>query len=218
MRAKRAIQMWLIGLLALWPSTAVCGGVAAGAYRAAEGPDVASRLLLRQDGRFFYILSAGALDERGEGRWVKRGDDVVLESDPRPVPPVFVIDKTDKDAGAAFSLKVVWPNGEGVAGVDCRLGLAGGGIVEGYTQWNGWRLEPGSSIEPVWIELHEPIHGTRSPRFDLPEQTNAMQVRLIPNDLGVVNFDGSRVYEEGGRLILDHPRGKIRYVHDVEVK
>ena len=45
-----------------------------GEYRLAEGPDVGGGLLIRNDGRFQYMLAAGALDEQAEGRWEMRGD------------------------------------------------------------------------------------------------------------------------------------------------
>ena len=59
-----------------------------GEYSLAEGPDVGGGLLIRNDGRFQYMLAAGALDERAEGRWEARGNTICLITEPKPVPPV----------------------------------------------------------------------------------------------------------------------------------
>src|SRR3546814_19391892 len=60
-----------------------------GEYSLAEGPDVGGGLLIRNDGRFQYMLAAGALDERAEGRWETRGETICLTTDPKPVPPAL---------------------------------------------------------------------------------------------------------------------------------
>src|SRR3546814_17820692 len=58
-----------------------------GEYSLAEGPDVGGGLLIRSDGRFQYMLAAGALDERAEGRWEMRGETICLTTEPQPAQP-----------------------------------------------------------------------------------------------------------------------------------
>ena len=88
--------------------------VRSGVYRAAEGPDVASWLEIRNGGRFRYVLSAGALDEQAEGRWQSDGDALLLYTEPKPVPPEFVLKHMASRTDAPFSLKVSWPDGGGI--------------------------------------------------------------------------------------------------------
>ena len=85
--------MILIMRTLLLAATLIAAPVAAqdnafvGEYSLAEGPDVGGGLLIRNDGRFQYMLAAGALDERAEGRWDVRGEAICLTTDPKPVPP-----------------------------------------------------------------------------------------------------------------------------------
>src|SRR3546814_12594859 len=82
-----------------------------GEYSLAEGPDVGGGLLIRSDGRFQYMLAAGALDERAEGRWEMRGETICLTTEPKPAQPAMSKGKPREIAGAVPTLVVTWPNG-----------------------------------------------------------------------------------------------------------
>jgi hypothetical protein len=184
-----------------------------GEYSLAEGPDVGGGLLIKNDGRFQYGLAAGALDERAEGRWEARGDTVCLFTEPKPVPPAFEKVETVAVDGSVPTLFVSWPNGRGIAGVTFTIGFDSGDPVEDYTQDYGWTLPEGDKRVPRWIEVREPIYDVAAPRYELAEaDSGKLRVRLIPNDMGVVAFDGACL-EAGkdGAAILHRAEGDMRF-------
>jgi len=184
-----------------------------GDYRLADGPDVAGELVLKPDGRFQYALAAGALDEQAEGRWVVADGQVRLYTEPKPRPAVFSAGPRTVTKDGPLKLLVTWPNGEGIAGVDFTIGFDFGPPVTGYTQYYGWTMPPGERRVPRWVELVEPIHGVASPRFAITSgKGNALTFVLTPNDLGVVDFDGTVLERVGDRLIMHQRRGDMTFV------
>ena len=62
----------------------------AGHYYLSGVHEVGSELLLREDGRFEWMLAYGALDQMAQGTWRRDGDRVLLRADPPPeAPPLF---------------------------------------------------------------------------------------------------------------------------------
>jgi hypothetical protein len=193
--------------------SATSGSGMAGHYRLAEGPDVAGELILAADGRFGYILAAGALDERAQGRWEQNGSAICLFTEPEPAPPLFSRDLSAPGDGESPDLVVTWPDGRGIAGVDFRLGFDDGSVIEGYTQEDGWSMPSGDDREPRWIELAVPMHGLNSPRFALDERDpGPWRFVLTPNDLGVVDFQGACLRREESGYMLERGAGKMRFV------
>lgn len=184
-----------------------------GEYSLSEGPDVGGGLLIRNDGRFQYMLAAGALDERAEGRWEMRGDTICLTTDPKPVPPAFEKAELVEVDGAIPTLFVSWPNGRGIAGVTFTIGFDSGDPVEDYTQNYGWNLPEDDKRIPRWIEVREPIYDVTAPRYELAAADDGkLHVTLIPNDIGVVAFDGACLAAgEDGRTILHRAEGDMRF-------
>lgn len=200
----------VLGALLIGSSASAAPGLV-GAYRIAEGPDIAGELVIRADGRFQYALAAGALDERAEGRWVRTGSKVCLHTEPKPVPPVFSKAAPIAIDGRTATLLVTWPNGRGAARVDFRIGFDTGDPLEGYTQYDGWSMPPGDLRTPRWIELSEPMHALRSPRFTLDAtDRGTLHVVLVPNDLGVVNFEGACLEAQAGGFVLHREHGDMR--------
>lgn len=184
----------------------------AGTYRLVGEQDVASGLRLRPDGRFQYFLSAGALDERSEGRWRSDGGAVILTTEPKPVPPVFQTGASARVQGAPLRVKVSSPDGGGIAGVDLRIGFDEGEPVEDYTQEDGWTLPADEKRIPRWIELEVPMHDIASPRFPIDLAAgNALAFTLVPNDLGVLDFTGVRVEVADKALIVHRGGARLRY-------
>jgi len=192
-----------------------------GRYRLVDGPDVASQLELTPDGRFRYFLSAGALDEWTQGRWERKGSSFCLITEPKPVPPEF--SRASSKPGPKPSPKpseeqeatllVTWPDGQGIPGVDFRIGFDSGEPLEGYTQYYGWTMPADDPRIPRWIELSEPIHGLRSPRFDLAEgDRGKLHIVLIPNDLGLVDFTGACLEPSDNGVVLHRKEGDMRFV------
>ena len=210
-RVTRAFSLLLMLLLAAAAAPAEKRG-AAGTYRLVGEQDVASGLLLQPDGRFRYFLIAGALDERAEGRWSAADGVLTLVTEPKPVPPVFEPRSSAKTGAAPLSVKVSWPDGRGVAGVDLRVGLDDGVVLDGYTQEDGWSLSAVEGRTPLWIELAVPMHGVRSPRFPIDLKAgNALAFTFTPNDLGVFDFQGIRVERADKALIVHRGGARLRY-------
>ncbi|WP_194952741.1 hypothetical protein [Sphingopyxis solisilvae] len=184
-----------------------------GEYRLAEGPDVGGGLLIRSDGRFQYVLAAGALDEHAEGRWETHGDMVCFTTDPKPLPPAMEKGPLIEVEGTIPTLLVTWPNGKGVPGVDFTIGFDSGDPVEDYTQYYGWTMPENDKRVPRWIEVREPIYDVTAPRFELTEADRGkLRVIIVPNDMGVVNFEGACAEKTERGLTLHRTEGDMRFV------
>jgi len=191
----------------------------AGAYRLAGGPDVVGELILKTDGRFQYALAAGALDEQAEGRWVAADGQVRLYTEPKPKPAVFSAGPQSTTKDGPLKVMVTWPNGDGIAGVDVTIGFATDPTVTDYTQYYGWTMPPDEKRIPRWIELVEPIHGIKSARFAIDiGKGNALTFVLTPNDLGVVDFDGTVLERTGDRLVMHQRLGDLTFVRSQAAK
>ena len=202
----------LMLLLLFAPLPSHAQSVAPGLYRASQGPELAAQLEIRPDGHFSYFLAYGALDEQAEGTWTATEKGIALTTLPKPKPPVFRLDHEGREGIAPFHILVLGPNGQGIAGVDIRLGFESGAIMTGYTQDYGWTLGQSALGTPLWIELVEPIHGLISPRFMIGNATRTMKVTLIPNDLGIAAFEHTLFEAKGeGEFVLHHPMDKIRF-------
>lgn len=197
----------LLPLAALALTTPAAAQSLAGRYRLAEGPDVAAQLELREDGRFGYELAAGALDERALGRWEMRGGGACLTTEPSPRPPEL---RPADPAGQEATVRVTFPNGRGIGGVDFVIGFDSGEPVSGYTQADGWTLPPEEMRTPRWIELTEPIYRVRLART--PFTGRHFRAELVPNDIGVVDFKGACLTREGDRYVLRRTEGAMRFV------
>lgn len=162
---------------------------AAGRYRLDAGPDVLAMLELRPDGRFRYMLIAGAMDAHSEGLWASDGNSVTLNTSPRPIPPSFSAGAITRAEGPP-SILVVTPGGRGIPGIDLRLGYPDGRTIESYTQEDGWRPAAGDPAGmPAWVELSFAMYNVPARRFALDAAAgNAFVFVLTPNDLQVVDF------------------------------
>jgi hypothetical protein len=204
--------LYLLSLLLAAAAPAAAEAKPAGTYRLVGEQDVASGLRLEPSGRFQYFLSAGALDERAEGRWSRSGATLTFTTEPKPVPPEFRAGPPGRVEGALLSVKVSSPAGGGIAGVDLRIGFDEGPPVEDYTQEDGWTLPADEKRTPRWIELEVPMHALTSSRFAIdPAAGNALAFTLVPNDLGVVDFAGVRVEVARKALIVHRGGARLRY-------
>jgi hypothetical protein len=206
------VRLALLMLIALGSGATAKERGPAGDYRLVGEQDVASGIRLNRDGRFQYYLSAGALDEQAQGRWSAAGGRVVLVTEPKPVPPQFRRERSGKAASAALTVGVSSPDGRGIPGVDLRVGFDEGEPIDAYTQEDGWSLPAEERRIPRWIELAVPMHGLASPRFPIDLAAGkALAFTLIPNDLGVLDFEGVAVTVEKKALIVERGGGRLRY-------
>src|SRR5207248_1959690 len=72
--------------------------------------EIAAALELLADGRFRYGLAYGALDEEAAGKWIVRGDHVLLTSDPVRAPR-FVLVSQGKGAPGVLRVDLDVPKG-----------------------------------------------------------------------------------------------------------
>jgi hypothetical protein len=182
-------------------------------YRLVGEPDVASEFILHADGRFDYFLSAGALDEMAQGRWTREGNIIRLTTVPKPKPPEFTLQAVDKTGDAPLTVRVTWPDGRGIAGVDLMVTFDTGDPVTSYTQEYGWSLDAAEKRVPQSIILAVPMHGLQSQPFAIDAgKANSLSFILTPNDLGLVNFDDVSVTIEADRLVVHRGGGDLSYM------
>jgi hypothetical protein len=207
------VRLGLLLLLALGAPAAAKEPSPAGHYRLTGEQDVVSELLIKPDGHFSYGLIAGALDEQAEGRWRREGDSIFLITEPKPVPAAFSAGPATRTESAPLTVRVVWPDGRGVAGTDLRVGFAEGNPVEDYTQEDGWALSADERRTPIWVEVSLHMFGLPETRFPIDvERANALTFLLTPNDLGTFDFQDMRAELAPGRLVLHRGEGRMVYL------
>ena len=220
MNPKQLLAMLAAALALMAGTIAEARSPYAGRYRVAEGPDVAGGLELGADGRFRYVLSAGALDQHAEGAWTETGGDIRLTTDPKPVPPSFARGPDAKPDGdqAAPTLHVRLADGRDLAGVDFRLGLTTGTSLAGYTQAEGWSFEEPGDQRIAWVELVEPIYEIVSPRFVIdPPSAGGLVFVLTPNDIEVVDFRNDRFEKRSDDFVLHLGERTLKMVREKQV-
>jgi hypothetical protein len=148
-------------------TSAIAAPDLAGRYRLAEGDEAAGELELKGDGRFAYVLAVGALDEEASGRWIRRGEQACLTTEPTPKPPEFK--RVAVRPGQEATVLVESAGGEGVPGIDVVIGFDSGDPVTGYTQYYGWSLP---------TDEHRPRAGS-----SWPSRSTASTLRAIASPL-----------------------------------
>lgn len=202
-----------LSVLLVAAATAALGAPPVQRYRLVGEPDVASELILHPDGRFQYFLSAGALDERAEGRWTREGKTIRLTTVPKPKPAVFSSGAAERDGAAPLTVKVTWPDGRGIAGVDLMITFDNGEPATGYTQEYGWSLDAAEKRAPRSVTFAVPMHSLRSQSFPIDAaRANRLTFVLTPNDLGIFDFENQPLTVGKDGLVMRRGRGELTYV------
>ena len=210
-RVMKAIS--IAAMIALLTSCPVTAKSPAGHYRLVGEQDVASELVLKEDGHFLYVLAAGALDEHAEGRWTSDGKTVRLTTEPKPRPAVFRAGPTARTAEVPFRLRVTWPDGRGIPGVDFAIGFDSGPSVTDYTQEDGWSLPPDEKRNVRWIEFALPMYALTSQRFAVDlTMANDLTFVIEANDLGMADFKELPLTIGQGKLLMHRYGGTLTYV------
>ena len=195
--------------IVLLPAAVASGRV--GRYTHAEH-ELVAELWLQADGRFRYGLTVGSLDEVAEGRWTADGIQIRLLNEPKPVPPTITVGPARQDPGAALSLLVATPNGNGVPGVDLVVGFDAGETIDDYTQADGWSLPKEEKRVPRWVELSMESYGLQSLRFPInQDEANVLTFVLTPNDIGVIDLSDTMVDVSGRDLIIHRHGGTMLF-------
>lgn len=204
--------MRLIAPLLLAAAAPALAGVE-GVYRLEGVREAASGLELAADGRFRYGLSYGALDEAGEGRWVREGNRILLTTEPAWTPPAFEPVSAARSAEFPLRVQVTGPDGSRMSWpVDVLLTDADGTETEGYTQPYGYipDLPEGARITAVRLGLA--VFGFVSDPFPVDlARANDLTFRLVPNSLGQPPFRDQPLDIEGDDLVM--PRGDARLTY-----
>lgn len=186
------------------------GAVAPGTYDGSQ-TELATRLVLRADGRFQYALSYGALDEQAQGRWIEKEGQVLLTTEPAPKPPRFgVVSDTPKQG-----------DGIEVALDDPEL-LQGSPLTMVVTY--------ADAAEPVFVEAEEngrlPVPAGKIvtslvpdlPVFPIPLSPYAVKpggrrivFRFEPNDIGTAGFAAEPLAIEDNALVMRRYDRVIRF-------
>jgi hypothetical protein len=186
---------------------------AAGHYRLRGEHDTASELDLLPTGRFRFFYAAGALDLHAEGRWTSDGLTVVLNTEPRPTPATFTPGAVTRTRDSPIVVLVNGPNGRGIAGIDLKMGFADGREIESYTQEYGWNYDQeGPAGVPRWVELSLAMYNLPPHRFPLDATAgNKFVFTLVPNDLGIQDFQNQALVVTPEGLVINGPGGSGTY-------
>ena len=186
---------------------------AVGLYRLTGVQDAASMLEITADGRWRYGLSYGALDEEGDGRWRRDGGRLLLDTDPRPVPPAFTQHAVRWLDQPEMRVLVVGPGGRGIAGIDIVVRFDRGDPVAGYTQQDGWSMALPPDRRPVAVVLSLDMFGVAGSKFAVDAaRGNDLEFLFTPNDLGRPDFRDLPVEVEGDALVMLRDGARLRYV------
>ena len=158
---------------------------------AMTGRTSSSQLELRPDGRFRFMLAAGALDRAcRKGAGPATAAPSTLNTEPRPTPPAFTAGPVTRTGRSArSSILVNGPNGRGIASDrPAASGFADGRVLEGYTQDYGWQLcrrrrPPDAGLGRAFAALSTACR--RAASRSTPRRATLFTFTLIPNDLGV---------------------------------
>ncbi len=196
-------------LLAAAPAFAGVEGV----YRLEGVREAASGLELTADGHFRYGLTYGALDEVGEGRWVRDGNRILLTTEPEWKSPVFEPVSATSSAEFPLRVQVTGPDGSPMSWpVDVILTLAEGHEVQGYTQSYGYRPNLGKDIRVTSLRLGLGVFDFLSEPFPVDlARANDLTFRLVPNSLGQPPFKDQPLVIEGDDLVMLRGNERLTY-------
>jgi hypothetical protein len=172
--------------------------------------EMAGGLELMPDGRFRYALEYGAVSEQGEGRWLAKGEEVALTSDPMPRAPAFEVLKDEPAAPGELWVSLAPPGfGNWTAPLELIVTLRGSSEpfsiragADGHVPLDG---KMATSIQPV-----VPVYGLPGPPIPLTAASgHKILLRFQANDLGRARFDREPLTREGDTLVLYRYDAKI---------
>lgn len=198
--------------LLLFAATPALAGVE-GIYRLEGVHEAASGLELTADGHFRYGLTYGALDEVGEGRWVRDGNRILLTTEPAWTPPAFEPVSAERNPEFTVRVQVTGPDGNRMSWpVDVLLTYADGTETEGYTQPYGYIPNLPEDTKITAVKLGLAMFGFISPPFPVDlARANDLTFRLVPNSLGQPPFKDQPLLIEGDDLVMLRGDGRLTY-------
>jgi hypothetical protein len=173
--------------------------------------EMGAGLELKANGRFRYALSYGSIDEQANGSWVADHGMVVLTSDHVTPPRISLL---DQKAGPAKELRVTLdvPHGVNPQLLDAVVTFADGHSAQQQLSDEETVIPFADGAAPTHIMLIFSMLEIRGAWIAIdPDKGYRLHFRFEPNDLGMVDFHGTALKEEGGELLLDRYGRTIRF-------
>ena len=206
--ARQAAATLFAGAIA---AAAPSASTVAGRYELRPSRPDWSELVLDADGGFRWHLVTERTDERATGRWRRRGDVVLLTTDPPAGAQELVREASYLNGEWALQVEVE-RDGFPIPGAAVEVGFAGGGIARGVTGPDGWRLSRRERRRPVWLRVVLPagLAATRrEPVF--AREANSIRFQLEPVAAGTVNFRNEPVRRRGNALVMRRAGRELVY-------
>jgi hypothetical protein len=172
--------------------------------------EVGTELRLEPNGRYQYYLSYGALDEISEGTWAADGDAIVLTSDPFKAPAFELVGRTPGKA-STLSVTLDVPRRMQVEYFSALLLMPDHTATEAHFEAATLRIPVTGANHPTGFVLGLEIFDVMSQPYDIPPNTRSMHFRFVPNELGKVAFDHTRLKRDGDTLALERFGRTLRY-------
>lgn len=107
-----------------------------GEYYLQGVPEMASGFRINPDGSFEFFFIYGAVDRFGQGTWVLQGDNLVLDSPPKPAPD-FILQRAKTVDTPRIVIHITDPNTAILRYVLCRLETVAGDTLQGESDAEG---------------------------------------------------------------------------------
>ena len=120
-----------------------------GEYYLRDVMETASGFKLNPDSSFQFFFSYGALDRMGSGKWTVRGNELILNSRPRPPLDFKMVSSTSGDA-QNITIRISDPNKNILRYVDCTLSSAKGSTTL-TTDHDGYARFPLSKVDSIGL-------------------------------------------------------------------
>jgi len=111
--------------------------------------ETASGFKLNPDSSFQFFFSYGALDRMGSGKWTVRGNELILNSRPRPPLDFKLVSSTAGDA-KNITIRISDPNQNILRYVDCTVSSAKGSTTL-TTDHDGYARFPLSKVDSIGL-------------------------------------------------------------------
>src|SRR5580698_2962660 len=129
--------------------------------------ETASGILLKADHTFEIYFSYGALDKDGSGTWIQAGNEIILDSYPRPANDFLLI--THKHVpGDSVTIKIIDSNKDILSYVDCLI-KNDTGKIGAKTNDDGVASLPGQHVDSIGL-FHE-MFSDRPSFFKITDST-----------------------------------------------
>ena len=212
----RGVSVYLL-VAALLATTAAANAVQsetpAGHYVLQGMREVGSELLLRDDGRFQYMLAYGAYDEFASGTWTVDGKRVILNTEAKDVPPKFTLKSAESKPGKVVEILVNDKKGRGLAGVDVILIFDGNKGEVGYTQSYGYQFSLKDDQLPRMIGLGIKMYNLEPQWTKLTgDKQNYFVFEFDPGTLGQAKFRDQVFQWDDNALTTERNGQRMRYV------